>query len=85
MILLCPNRFSYVIPDCYIHILNGNAIVFIVIALKIMVNPQDNTQQSDSTLESSQNNHDKVDQKPNIKKERLKFKEKDMYKIKHNF
>ncbi|MEL4895034.1 hypothetical protein [Crocosphaera sp. Alani8] len=50
-----------------------------------MVNPQDDTKQSDSTLKSSQANNNEAEEEGTNKKNRLKFEEKDMYKIKLNF
>ncbi len=51
----------------------------------VMVNNQDNIKQTDSTSESSQENNNQSSQQPTSKKNRFKFEEKDMCKIKHNF
>ena len=51
----------------------------------IMTDSKENLKQTETKLVKSQNELNKSSQKPKKKRERLKFEEKDMIKIKYNF
>jgi hypothetical protein len=56
-----------------------------MITFKIMTDSKNNPKKQEKTLESSPQDKTEVSQQTTNKKERLKFKEEDMYKIKYNF
>ena len=50
-----------------------------------MTNSKENSKQTETSSVKSQDELDKSSRKPKKKRERLKFEEKDMIKIKYNF
>ncbi|MFM2315486.1 MAG: hypothetical protein RLZZ04_4764 [Cyanobacteriota bacterium] len=56
-----------------------------MIAFKIMTDNKDNPKKQEQTSESHPQDATETSQQPTKKKERFKFKEEDMYKIKYNF
>lgn len=59
--------------------------IFQMIAFKIMTDNKDNPKKQEQTSESHPQDATETSQQPTKKKERFKFKEEDMYKIKYNF